>query len=323
MLGLQKPKRPVSVSCVRLLFFILFLDVIYTHLQQVDSTSTINHRRISATSSIYSRRPMSTADFPPDNPAEESSDSQRVQFEDNPALRASLLSYQERWAFMQSTRNPFMEDSLNDEQPYVHGDVPATPIHRPPGRASHRNSFHPHNNSINNDSLEPASDDSLSTPPSPASSEATITPIRFHFMSEESSNAAPQESSADLGVNSLGVEEVSDIESKGNSSHSLLEVLDATVPSSLVPIYTALQLLSWRSEREQALEIQSAWNETRVVNVKLTYATEMDINNSNIKHNLQVPQSNTSTMEASRLRAPQRLGMCFIYAFFKLILANL
>ena len=106
-------------------------------------------------------------------------------------------------------------------------------------------------------------------------------------------------------------------------SHSLLEVLDATVPSSLVPIYTALQLLSWRSEREQALEIQSAWNETRVVNVKLTYATEMDINNSNIKHNLQVPQSNTSTMEASRLRAPQRLGMCFIYAFFKLILANL
>lgn len=170
---------------------------------------------------------MSTADFPPDNPAEESSDSQRVQFEDNPALRASLLPYQEWWAFMQSTHNPFMEDSLNDEQPYVHGDAPATPIHRPPGRDSHRNSslfflpqrnsFRPHNNSINNDSLEPALDDSLSTPPSPASSEATITPIRFHFMSEESSNTAPQEYSADLGVNSLGVEEISDIASKGNS----------------------------------------------------------------------------------------------------------
>lgn len=170
---------------------------------------------------------MSTADFPSENPAEESSsDSQRVQFEDNPALRASLLPYQEWWAFMQSTHNPFMEDSLNDEQPYVHRDVPATPIHRHHRNSSlfslpQRNSFHPLSNSVNNnnddDGFEPASDDSLSTPPSPASSEATITPTRFHFMSEESSNSAPQESSADLGVNSLGVEEVSDIESKGNS----------------------------------------------------------------------------------------------------------
>ena len=192
---------------------------------------------------------MSTADFPSENPAEESSsDSQRVQFEDNPALRASLLPYQEWWAFMQSTHNPFMEDSLNDEQPYVHGDAPATPIHRHHRNSSlfslpQRNSFHPLSNSVNNnddDGFEPGSDDSLSTPPSPASSEATITPIRFHFMSEESSNAAPQESSADLEVNSLGVEEVSDIESKGNSAPSLEY---STRLSSFVPICTALYLL--------------------------------------------------------------------------------
>ena len=169
---------------------------------------------------------MSTADFP-DNPAEESSsDSQRVQFEDSPALRASLLPYQEWWAFMQSTHNPFMEDSLNDEQPYVHRDAPATPIHRHHRNSSlfflpQRNSFHPHNNNhINNNTngFEPASDDSLSTPPSPASSEATITPSSFHFMPEKSSSTVPQESSADLEVNSIGVEEVSDIESKGNST---------------------------------------------------------------------------------------------------------
>lgn len=149
---------------------------------------------------------------------------------------------------MQSTHNPFMEDSLNDEQPYVHGDAPATPIHRHHRNSSlfslpQRNSFHPLSNSVNNnddDGFEPGSDDSLSTPPSPASSEATITPTRFHFMSEESSNSAPQESSADLEVNSLGVEEVSDIESKGNSAPSLEY---STRLSSFVPICTALYLL--------------------------------------------------------------------------------
>ena len=59
-------------------------------------------------------------------------------------------------------------------------------------------------------------------------------------MSEESSNSAPQESSADLEVNSLGVEEVSDIESKGNSAPSLEY---STRLSSFVPICTALYLL--------------------------------------------------------------------------------
>ena len=262
MLGLQKAKRPVSVSSVCLPLFILFSKLSILIFQQVDSTSTVNRRRISAASSIYSRRPMSTADFPSENPAEESSsDSQRVQFEDNPALRASLLPYQEWWAFMQSTHNPFMEDSLNDEQPYVHGDAPATPIHRHHRNSSlfslpQRNSFHPLNNSVNNndddDGFEPASDDSLSTPPSPASSEATITPTRFHFMSEESSNTAPQESSADLGVNSLGVEEVSDIENKGNSAPSLESSTRLSRRVSL--LYTQLYTC-WvqKSERDLAL----------------------------------------------------------------------
>ena len=218
-------------------YWFILSQCFYTHFQQVDSTSTVNRRRISTASSIYSRRPMSTAEYPSKSPAEESSsDRQRVQFEDNPALRASLLPYQEWWAFMQSTHNPFMEDSLNDEQPYVPCDAPATPIHRPPARASHRtssvfsfpqrNSFQPLN--INNSNIsEPASDECLSTPPSPASSEATITPTRFHFM-EESSNNSPREVSADLGVNSTGVEEVSDFERKGNPTPPWTPRLDCS-----------------------------------------------------------------------------------------------
>lgn len=162
--------------------------------------STVDRRRYSE-ASVYSR-PRSTANFS-EYFSNQTASSQEVSSDEDFSLRASLLPYREWWNFLQSKTNPFTEDDTNDGHASL--KAPVTSIHSSSHnshRASSLFSLPQQNSSRSHPDFDSPENDA-STPPSPTSSELTITPSRFTFaqvMAEEA-NTFSQEA---FGPKSLG-----------------------------------------------------------------------------------------------------------------------
>lgn len=171
--------------------------------------STVDRRRYSE-ASVYSR-PGSTANFS-EYFSNQTASSQEVSSDEDLSLRASLLPYREWWTFFQSKTNPFTEDNTNDGRASL--DAPVTSIHSSSHnshRASSLFSLPQQNSSQNHPDFDSPENDA-SKPPSPTSSELTVTPSRFTFaqaMAEEAKTSS-QEAFGSKGLGGLTVEGTSD-----------------------------------------------------------------------------------------------------------------
>ena len=187
---------------------------------------------------------MSAAGLPTGYPEEQSS-SHEMNSEEDLSLRASLLPYREWWAFLQSRTNPFTDNTSTNDRSSSYGtsgiSATATPIHNEQEEHHPRNSFHSifasrssfsarvsqnFSNFLRKSSnFESIEDKDELAPPSPTSSELTITPFRFSLpqnMSEgpEASSKDPVAESADSkDMAKEATQETASVKSKGKFSH--------------------------------------------------------------------------------------------------------
>lgn len=188
---------------------------------------------------------MSAAGLPTEYPEEQSS-SHEMSSEEDLSLRASLLPYREWWTFLQSRTNPFTENTSTNDRSSSYGtsgiSATATPIHNEQEEHHPRNSFHsifasrPFSARVSQNfsnflrkpsNFESIEDKDEPAPPSPTSSELTITPSRFSLPqnmpeSPEASSKDPVAESADSkDMAKEATQEAAGVKSKGKFSHPI------------------------------------------------------------------------------------------------------
>lgn len=184
---------------------------------------------------------MSTA-RPPTESSTEGHASHEINSEEDLSLRSSLLPYREWWSLLQSRTNPFT-DNTDARSSGISATTTTTtaPIHnaqedpRPrdslhtlfasPSSFSGRTSQRFSNFLHKPPNLELTEESDIPSPPSPTSSELTITPLRFSStqkMSEGanvSSNDPAAKSSDPKVMAKEETEEGGNVKSKGKSNH--------------------------------------------------------------------------------------------------------
>lgn len=155
---------------------------------------------------------MSTA-RPPTEYSAEGHTSHEINSEEDLSLRSSLLPYREWWSILQSRTNPFT-DNTNDRSSGISATTTTAPIHNAQEDPRPRDSLHSLIASPSSFSaltsqrlsnflhkppnLEPTEDSDVPDPPSPTSSELTITHLRFSSAQKmsESANAISNDPAA-------------------------------------------------------------------------------------------------------------------------------